>query len=672
MIDLKNITKIYRTGKLEFKALDDISLSIKNGEFIAIMGPSGSGKSTLMNILGFLDKPDGGTYSILGNDISSLDDDQLSILRNRVAGFIFQQYQLLPRMTALRNTELPLIYAGIKDRITPAKAKITDVGLAHRETHYPNELSGGEQQRVAIARSIVNEPMIIFADEPTGNLDTKSEEEILKILTKLNEGGKTIIMVTHENEVAAYAKRVIRMRDGKIISDETKTDKNKSRKKNENKTEIKNENASKNAKDINDIFNKSHSSFGRAEFKDFFRQAIIAIISHKLRSFLSILGILIGVSAVISMLALGAGAQASITESMSSLGTNVISIMPNYSRRQGVSMGMGGGSQVRFDEGDVKELSKLEIVKNVSPIVGGFGSQGQLVYLDKNWRTNIQGIGTAYESMHTLKPIAGRFFTEEEVKQRLQVVLLGTTVVKELFGENNNPVGQEIKINRKNFIVIGVLPTRGGSGGFMGDPDDTAIVPYTTAMYRLLGQKNIGSIEVEIKSTELLTGAEDKIKSTLSNLKKLKDSDSIRTFNSTQIREMVSTTIKTLTLLLGSVAAISLFVGGIGIMNIMLVSVKERTKEIGLRKAIGARRMDILIQFLIEAILMTFAGGLLGILLSVTISQVISIVVHWDMKISMVSVLLSTGFAVAVGIIFGFYPAVQASRLRPIEALRYE
>ena len=317
MIELKNITKIYKTGKVEFKALDNVSLKIEAGEFVAIMGASGSGKSTMLNILGFLDKPDSGRYLLHGKDISNLEDDELSILRNHIAGFVFQQFHLLPRMTALGNAELPLIYAGKRDMKHIAAEKIKAVGLAHRETHSPNEMSGGEQQRVAIARSMVNEPLIIFADEPTGNLDTKSEEEILGILDRLNKEGKTIIMVTHEDEIAKHAKRIIRMRDGQIISDKRKV-------------KLKNTNML-DTRPIDEALSKAHGAFGRAEFIDYIRQALGSIISHKLRSFLSMLGILIGVAAVISMMALGQGAQDSVTQTLSSLGSNILMVRPGSS-----------------------------------------------------------------------------------------------------------------------------------------------------------------------------------------------------------------------------------------------------------------------------------------------------------------------------------------------------
>ncbi|MFH0975002.1 MAG: ABC transporter permease [Spirochaetota bacterium] len=654
MIELKNINKIYKTGLVEFKALDNVSLKIEAGEFVAIMGASGSGKSTMLNILGFLDKPDSGTYLLLGKDISNLKDDELSILRNHIAGFVFQQFHLLPRMTALGNAELPLVYAGKRDMKHVAKEKIRDVGLAHRETHSPNEMSGGEQQRVAIARSMVNEPLIVFADEPTGNLDTKSEQEILAILDRLNAGGKTIIMVTHEDEIARHAKRIIRMRDGRIISDKRKG-KSGSQGKIETDTRL-----------INEALSKTNTSFGQAEFMDYIRQAMMSIITHKLRSLLSMLGILIGVAAVISMMALGQGAQESVTERLSSLGSNILMVRPGSHRQHGISL--EAGAVTRIEMQDAKEIALLKEVKNVSPTVGG---RGQLVFMNKNWNTSIQGVGSQYESMRNAKPEIGRFFDESEVRARKKVALVGTTVVKQLFGDIY-PVGKEIKINKTNFIVIGVLPKRGTS--FFRDQDDIIVVPVSTAMYRLLGKIYLDAIDVEVKDQSYINSATSSIKELIIKRHRLSPDkeDSFEVRDTTEIREMMTSTTRTFSILLGSVAAISLIVGGIGIMNIMLVSVKERTKEIGLRKAIGARRTDILVQFLIESALMTLTGGIAGILLGAGISALLSAIAGWTAKVSLFSILMSSGFSVLVGICFGFYPAVQASRLNPIEALRYE
>ena len=653
MIELKNITKTYKTGKVEVRALRNVSLKIAPGELVAIMGPSGSGKSTLLHILGFLDRPDSGSYNLEKREITKLTDNELAVVRNRLAGFVFQQFHLLPRMTALENAGLPLIYAG-KRHLEKARQKIKEVGLTERASHRPNELSGGEQQKVAIARSLVNEPLIIFADEPTGNLDTKSEEEIVSILENLNQKGKTIIMVTHEKEIAQRAKRIIYMRDGEIISDERKG------------TGSQEYSPIPAGISLDDILSQSHHSGAGAEFIAHFRQAIYAILSHKMRSILSILGILIGVAAVIAMLALGQGAKESISQRLASLGSNLLTVRPGSREMHGVAL--EAGAVTRFTLQDAEVISKLPQVRRVSPSVSG---RGQLVYSNKNWNTQVQGTGEDYPLMRAATPVTGRFFTEEELRIRRKAVLLGTTVAKELFG-NTNPLGASIKINRINFDVIGVLPEKGAAG--FRDQDDLVVIPITTAMYRVLGKEYVDSIDAEVKDPSLMEEAQDSISKLIIERHHLtkESEDSFQIRNMAEIQETVESTTKTMTWLLGSIAAISLLVGGIGIMNIMLVSVTERTREIGLRKAIGARSIDIMTQFLIESVVMTFIGAIVGIAFGSGIAWLLAIFAGWTTKVSAFSTIIATTFSIAVGIGFGLWPARQAAKLNPIEALRYE
>jgi macrolide transport system ATP-binding/permease protein len=656
MLELKKIYKTYQMGAVEVKALEDISLKITSGEFVAIMGPSGSGKSTLMHVLGLLDRPDSGDYYLGKRKINELSDEELAAIRNRLAGFVFQQFHLLPRMTALENTELPLVYAGKRHLKEKAEQEIEEVGLADRMNHRPNELSGGQQQRVAIARSLVNDPLIILADEPTGNLDSKSQEEIISILKGLNQKGKTVIIVTHEKEIATCAKRVIRMLDGRIISDE--------------KSGIPPKTSEENQADkiIDLVLSKSERKAREAKFLDYLRQAAGAMVSHKMRSFLSILGILIGVAAVIAMLALGTGAKESIEKQLASLGSNLILVMPGSSRIHGVSL--GAGSVTRFTFQDVASIEKLsDEVKRVSPSVNG---KGQLVYANQNWSTQVEGVGISYPDIRAATPAVGRFFTDEEVKRRDKVAVLGTTVVKQLFGEAD-PIGETIKINLINFKVIGILPAKGATG--FHDQDDTVIIPVTTAMYRVFGKEYIDSISVEAVSPDTIDAVQDAISKLIIKQHHLitkDEQDSFQIRNMADIKNALETTTKTMSLLLGAIAAISLLVGGIGIMNIMLVSVTERTREIGLRKAIGANNKDVMVQFLIEAVLMSFIGGIVGILLGSGISVLITLFAGWTVRVSWFSIILATAFSLIVGIVFGLWPAQKASKLDPIEALRYE
>ena len=652
MIEIRNIYKTYGKGHASIAALKNISLDIAEGEFVAIMGPSGSGKSTLLHILGFLDRADKGSYKILDTDISHLSDDQLAYLRNRLVSFVFQQFHLLRRTNALENVELPLVYSGRRNVVKMAAESLDSVGLTRRATHLPSELSGGEQQRVAIARALVNGPMIIFADEPTGNLDTKSEEEIMKILKGLNEAGKTIIMVTHEKEIAEHAKRIITMLDGEIVSDEKKD-------------------AAKSADDsrvsVRKIIAETHSYFGKVELAEHIRQSFRAILSNKVRSFLSMLGILFGVAAVIAMVALGQGAQASMEERIKTLGSNLLAIRGGSARIRGVAG--SAGTVTRFTPADADAIRDLKpVVKSVSGYANG---SGQIVYMNENWNTSINGVGYDYGRMRASVPEIGRWFTEGEIARRDKVAILGLTVAEKLFG-SQNPVGEIVKINRINFKVIGVAPEKGGGG--WRDQDDIIYIPLSTAMYRVLGKDYLDGIYVEVADVGLMDEAQKAITELIVKRYRIyKDPDDyFHIRDMSEIQEMLTSTTQTMSLLLGCIAAISLLVGGIGIMNIMLVSVTERTREIGLRKAVGARARDIMTQFLIEAVVMTLSGGLMGLLLGVTASVILSLLAGWTTKVTISNIIIAAGFSIAVGIFFGLWPAKKASRLDPIEALRYE
>jgi macrolide transport system ATP-binding/permease protein len=653
IIEIKNLSKTYDTGLIKFKALDGVSVNIESGEFVAIMGPSGSGKSTLLHLMGFLDSPDSGSYILDGIETSKLKDEEYAEMRKNKIGFVFQQFFLLPRINTVGNVSLPLIYSGRTPEQTPSKL-LQEVGLASKEKNLPNELSGGERQRVAIARALVNAPDIIMADEPTGNLDSKSQTEIMELISALNNKGKTIVMVTHDEEVSEYAKRIIRIRDGKIISDEKKKGKN----------EIKQEGPVEAKK--SSVYHDAPLAINRIEFWDFVKQALDAMMGNKLRSLLSMLGILIGVAAVIAMLALGAGAKSMIEKSLSSLGSNLLMVMPGANMMGGVNM--AAGTVTRFTVQDVDALAKIPGLKLTS---GNVSSRAQVVYGPNNWNTRVQGVGVNYAEIHNAVPQFGRFFTENELRVRDRVAELGTTVAKNLFGDSN-PIGQTVKVNRIAFVVIGVLPSKGSTG--FQDQDDIIVVPLSTAMFRLMGKEYVDTIDCQAKDASLTDQVTDDITAMLRkrhNISNPKDTSfSIR--NMADIQAALSASTNAMTMLLGFIAAISLIVGGIGIMNIMLVSVTERTREIGLRKAIGARKSDILTQFIIEAVLMTVLGGLGGIILGAGASFLVSAVAHWPTIISFFSIFISTFFSILIGLVFGIWPARMASRLSPIDALRYE
>ncbi len=654
MLELVDVHRTYLIGESTVNALRGVSLTIEQGEFVAIMGASGSGKSSLLQILGLLDNPDKGEYRIFGNNVNTMTEDEQAGVRNNVAGFVFQQFHLLKRMDIVDNVRLPYIYSGLKGNFRKeAIDRLKMVGLEHRIDHTPNQLSGGEQQRVAIARALVRDPLIIFADEPTGNLDTKNSAEIMKILQGLHAEGKTIIMVTHENEIAEYAGRVITMRDGVIVSDERKQGK-------EPFLAV----AAKSSFDIHGATKGSLLQDGRV--MGFIAQAFQSILANKMRSFLSVLGILVGVASVIAMMALGEGAKASMQEQLKSMGSNMLSIRAGSAKIRGAAQ--GAGAVARFTFPDVDEIASLHtLVKNASGVVNGVG---RLVYSNKNWSSSLTGVGYDYGTMRAAIPSIGRWFTREEIQTREKVVIIGVTVVKELFG-STNPLGKTIKINRINFTVIGIAPAKGFSGS--QDEDDVVIIPVNTAMYRVLGKNYLSGIFVEAASPNLIEQTKSAISALIIKRHRLKQGDdSFNIRDMTEIQKMLSSTTQTMSLLLGSIAAISLVVGGIGIMNIMLVSVTERTREIGLRKAIGARKNDIMLQFLVESVGMTVSGGFIGVILGIAISLILSFFAGWTVITSPISVVLATAFSALTGIFFGLWPARKAAALKPVEALRYE
>ncbi len=654
MLELVDVHRTYRIGESTVQALRGVSLTVEQGEFIAIMGSSGSGKSSLLHILGLLDNPDKGEYRILGKDVNILSEDEQAGLRNHLAGFVFQQFHLLKRMSIVDNVRLPHIYSGLKgDFRQEAMKRLAQVGLDKRMDHTPSQLSGGEQQRVAIARALIRDPMIIFADEPTGNLDTKNSREIMKILKGLHDEGKTIIMVTHEPDIAAYADRVLTMCDGVIVTDERKID-------------VRTLLVQDSTITMEPQLFSPASVWRDGRFAGFMAQAFQSILANKMRSLLSMLGILVGVASVIAMMALGEGAKAAMQEQLKSMGSNMLSIRGGSAKIRGAAQGAGAVTRLTF--ADVDALAKLRpLVKNAAGVVNG---SGQIVYGNNNWNSSVLGVSYDYGTMRAVLPSIGRWFASEEIQRREKSAIIGVTVVKELFG-NSNPIGKTIKINRINFNVIGVAPAKGFSGP--QDEDDVVIIPVTTAMYRLLGRDYLSGIFVEVREASQMSEAKEAISKLIRQKHKLKrGDDSFNIRDMTEIQKMLSSTTQTMSLLLGSIAAISLLVGGIGIMNIMLVSVTERTREIGLRKAIGARKSDIMLQFLVESVGMTISGGFIGVLTGIGISLILSLFAGWAVKTSLVAVVLATTFSVLTGVFFGLWPARKAAELKPVEALRHE
>jgi macrolide transport system ATP-binding/permease protein len=661
IIEIRNLKKIYKAAAAgpsddvpEVRALDGVSLSIEKGDFVAFVGQSGSGKSTLMQILGLLDRKTSGDYLLDGEDISQFDDNKLAALRSKKIGFIFQFFNLLPRTTTTENVALPMVYAGNLNPTPRAQKLLESVGLGNRLSHRSHQLSGGQQQRVAIARSLANSPEIIFADEPTGNISSEQSNEILNLLEELNREGVTIALVTHEPDVAKRANRIITLKDGEIFSDiRNKEISFKAERKTATLTEV------------------DTGAFSWQRLRENFRMAVVALSLNPLRTSLATLGIVIGIGSVVAMVSVGQGAQKAIETQLASLGTNMLTIWPTNPRSSPNMTNVR--TFKKFSVEDYEATRRLmgagSAIQNVGAIVNG---NGQVSHLANNATTRILGVTASYQNMQNATLTAGHFFTEQDDATKQRVAVLGQTVVKKMYGENFNPLGAILKVNRVEFRVIGVLSAKGGNS--FQDADDQIVIPLNTARLRVLGKTLVDSLTVSV-------GSEADIEPVTAELRKLyrerrkipadtDDDFDIKSLN--EIRDAVNKSTQAISSLLAAIASISLLVGGIGIMNVMLVSVKERTKEIGLRKALGARKYDILFQFLVESILICILGGFFGLVFAFILSLVASQVFGWVVGIPLSATILAFLFSVFVGILFGLWPAKQASELSPIQALRYE
>jgi macrolide transport system ATP-binding/permease protein len=697
VIEARDLKKTYRLGDIEVNALDGVSLTIRRGEFVAIMGSSGSGKSTLMNVLGCLDRPTSGSYVFEGVDVAKLPEPELARIRSERIGFVFQSFNLLARTSALENVALPLFYASSgparhSERLARAREALRVLGLGGRERNTPSQLSGGQQQRVAIARALISGPAVLLADEPTGNLDSRTSHEIMETLCSLNrEQVVTVIVVTHEADIAAYTDRIIMMRDGRIQSDEPNRS-TASRGATQDTAEA--------------LFRSGAASGSRAGATSAplwgfvvmtLSAAAQALGRNKLRSALTMLGVLIGVAALIAMVAVGRGANEAVKKQIESLGTNLLVVVPGATTASGVRAGSGSASTLT--------VTDAQAIRREAPAVGLVSylirQLGQVQYGSQNWTTSIQGVTPSYLDIGNWQVVAGRGLSTEDNDTAAMVCLIGQTIFHSLFTESENPVGAIILLKGKPVRIVGLLAGKGQSS-FGQDQDDIVFIPFTTAERKVLGVAApsqtqstlsavyppppnpygmpprivgyVNQIFVQAKGPEQVRAALEQVTDILTRRHHIRPGDTadFAVRNLSQVAEAAEGSSRIMALLLATVASISLLVGGIGIMNILLVSVTERTREIGLRMAIGARRLHVLLQFLVEAVLLSAIGGTVGIAIGILASGLISWFAHWPTLLSAAAVGGGFLFSAAVGIFFGYYPARKASRLNPIEALRYE
>ena len=773
LIRLQDIHKTYHLGEIDVPVLKGVSLSIRRGEMVALMGASGSGKTTLMNILGCLDRPSLGEYWLDGQEMSRLSPNQRALVRTAKLGFVFQNFNLLARTTAIQNVLMPLDYSPCRPSPRDSRRRALDllerVGLGERLHHEPSQMSGGQQQRVAIARALVNRPTLVLADEPTGNLDSQTSVEILQMFRQLNAEGITLILVTHDPKVAAYADRIVHISDGRIVDDTTQAGDGlgqaahspggngqgsprggwgiapphiaAARAAEKAKTAVaapSRQSAPATAmggptRETEQSERLSQDSprplVGEGEGRclplpslipSTFKTALGALRRNKMRSALTTLGVIIGVGAVIVMMEIGQGADAALKKTIASMGANVLMVQSGAASSGGVSF--GSGSVLTLTPQDAEEVARqCPAVSEVAPVVR---SRSQVVYANHNWVPMfIYGTTPSFLAVRDWEDLdQGEMFTDRDIRNGNKVCVIGQTLVRELF-QGESPLGKEIRIKNVSFRVIGVLSRKGAN--MMGmDQDDIVLAPWTTIKYRVSGATltnvnqsatesnntndqvntlnnlypgssslypapsatqaadtpqpvrfiNVDEILVKAASSAETRQATDQITDLLRERHHIRagEADDFNIRDMAEITKALASTSKLMGALLLVVALISLLVGGVGIMNIMLVSVTERTREIGLRMAVGARNHHILRQFLVEAVVLCLFGGAVGILLGRGASFLVSAILRWSTEASIPAIVASVAVSATVGVLFGFYPAWKASRLDPIEALRYE
>jgi macrolide transport system ATP-binding/permease protein len=650
LIELSDIHKTFFTGEdIRVDALRGISLSIYPGEFVAIMGASGSGKSTLMNLLGCLDHPSSGTYLFAGHDVSVLDSDSLAWLRREAFGFVFQSYNLLPTATAEENVEIPAIYAGLghAERRARAETLLNTLGLGDRLTHRPSQLSGGQQQRVSIARALMNGGKVILADEPTGALDSKSGAEVMALLKDLAREGHTVILITHDPNVAAHANRVIELKDGEVVKDSGVVG-----------------TARLTARSAINLAGLERSPWRATLFAgldESLKMAMRSLKTNIFRTVLTLLGIVIGVGSVVAMLAIGEGSKQEVIAQIGQMGTNLLSVRPQFRNARGYN-----GPIATLTPEDAKAIAAT--VPNVRTVMPDIQGDNIVRYGDIDYQTTVTATTDVLTATRSWPVARGFFFTTKEETDYATVAVLGETVREALFPDDEDPIGKYILIKNVPFQVIGVMTPKGATSGG-NDTDDVVFVPLTTGMLRVFGQRFVRTITIAVNDLDQMDAVQANVMALLKQ--RHNGATDFRVRNMADLIQTATAAQNTMTMLLGSLAAISLLVGGIGIMNIMLVSVTERTREIGIRMATGARQRDILQQFLSEAVAVSAIGGIVGIAGGIATGLIIRSF-GTPAAFTPTPMILAFCCAAATGLIFGFAPARKAAKLDPVVALANE
>ncbi|MFO0798212.1 MAG: ABC transporter permease [Gemmataceae bacterium] len=705
LIRLEGVCKTYHPGEVDVPVLRDVSLTVRRGDMVALVGASGSGKTTLMNLLGCLDRPSAGTYRLDGEDVSGLSVEARADVRSRKIGFVFQSFNLLPRTSALDNVRLPLECGrdAVPDaEMTARAAALLDrVGLHDWLGHEPTQMSGGQQQRVAIARALVNRPPLLLADEPTGNLDSKTSADILRLFQQLNAEGMTVVLVTHDPVVARHARRVVTLHDGRVVSD------------------VAQEVEPVAPAPPDELPAAPHPPARGRVLPRVLAAALTALLRNAMRSALTALGIVIGVAAVIAMMEVGQGSRAAVERNIASMGANTILVLPGAASSGGVTMGVGSTPTLTPDDAD-ELLRQCPALAGVAPMVK---ARTQVVAGNRNWvPLAIVGTTPSFLAVRDWEPLAeGVGFTDRDVRNGAQVCLVGQTIVRELFA-GRSPLGAEIRIQNVSFRVVGVL-TRKGANMLGMDQDDVVLAPWTTVKYRVSGVAfvtagpgastadgaprvntlsklypgsqplypvpsatqaadtpqpvrftTVDQILARAASPQDVPRAVEQVTAVLRQRHRIRDGqeDDFSVRDMTEMMRTMAAASELIGGLLLVVALISLVVGGVGIMNIMLVSVTERTREVGLRMAVGARPRLILRQFLVEAVVLCLVGGAAGVVVGRAGSLLVRAALHWPTETSYPAIAAAVGVAVTVGLVFGYYPARTAARLDPIDALRHQ